>query len=620
MLSVILTAALYERGIKGPLLLDDYPNLMKFVSESVVSANAKPERFLSESGALKRPVTMATFVFNAATSGKDFSRWKYTNVMIHLAIGLLVAWLGAGLFRLGGAASRERAWALGTMVGAVWLLHPLQVSTVLYTVQRMTQLASFFTVIGMLLYIVGRRRLEQRQSGGRVFILSVFLVFLPLSSLSKENGVLLPLYCAWMEVLFFRPPLEISARRFILACYAVFLALPAAAGMIYFVLGMQGSMADTYLARGFTLTERLLTETRVVASYLYLLLVPAQQRMIFYYDHIEISSGLLHPPSTLLSLLSIIALLGTAWRFRDRNPVYAFGILLFFSGQVLESTVFPLELMFEHRNYFPSVGIFLALISGVDAVLGDARLKAALTAAALALLAGVTFLRVDTWSSPEKLHAALYLANPQSDSAASTYSEFLRTSGHPLEAYAVIRQNNSAGAALHALYLQCQLIHRIEPEEFAAVSSRFGKAFGMYVPSALMQLGIAGLDEHCEFPPQAYLTLLDQVLQGHLLQESIRYKLMFYRAHYQWKQGLKDQAINTIEEANAIYPQDPMSLLLAVEWLTQVDRWQEARAVYERAVQLAAKSPLDYSKLVESVGRIVQGDHLSPSPTPTGPD
>ncbi len=617
-LVAVLTATLYLPGIEGPLLFDDYPNLMGFVTESAVSANIKPERFLSDSGVLKRPVAMATFVFNAATSGDDFSRWKYTNVMIHLIIGLLVAWFSACLFGLGGIASRLRAWFLGTVVGAIWLLHPLQVSTVLYTVQRMTQLSALFTIGGLLAYVTGRRQLDRRKTRGWLYILSSFLVFLPLSSLSKENGVLLPLYCALIEMLFFHLPSVISARRVLLGCYAVFLVLPAVGGMIYFVVGMQGNLAHIYLARGFTLGERLLTEARVVSSYLNMLLVPVQSQMNFYHDNIEVSTGWLSPPSTLPALLFMVALPWMAWRFRRNNPVCAFGIFLFFSGHLLESTVFPLELMFEHRNYLPSMGVFLAVISGADAVLADARLKAVLTAAVLVLLAGVTFLRVDSWSSPQKLHTSLYLANPQSDSAASNYSEYLRQSGDLLDAFLTIQRNNSAAALLQTLYLQCQMIHQAGPEAFTLVASRLGRTRGMYVASAMMQLGRAGMDEHCEFPPQAYQALMDRILEGQFLQESIRYKLMFYRAHYQWKLGLKDQAINTMVEANAIYPQDPMSLFLAVEWLTEVKRWQEARTVYERAVRVAAKSPLDYSKLIDSVGEIVQGDHSPLSSTPAG--
>ena len=44
------------------------------------------------------------------------------------------------------------------------------------------------------------------------------------------------------------------------------------------------------------------------------------------------------------------------WRW---GRYLAFGIAWFLVGHSIESTVFSLELYFEHRNYFPGVGLFL---------------------------------------------------------------------------------------------------------------------------------------------------------------------------------------------------------------------------------------------------------------------
>lgn len=604
---VALTAALYEGGTRGPLLLDDYPHLLGFVKGGIVGEGDWAGRLLSESGPLKRPVAMATFAFNAVTNGADFSRWKHTNVMIHLAVGLLATWFGARVMLLLEGVPRRRAWMLGTIVGGLWLLHPLHVSTVLYAVQRMTQLSALFTLAGLLMYIDGRCRLDEKRPYGRAFIVAAFAVFMPLATLSKESGALFPMFCLLLEALFFRRR-GASDRRFLVVCYVLFLVLPAVAGGYYVFEHLSERLANTYLARGFTPYERLLTEARVLVSYLLLLLVPVQRRMGFYHDDLEVSTGWLQPPPTLAALFLIAFVLWTTWRFRKRQPVYSFGVLFFFAGHLLESTVLPLELMFEHRNYLPSVGIVLALVAGVGAGLHH-RLKVILAAAAIAILAGVTFLRVDTWSSPRKMYEYMYRAHPQSDGAASAYAEWLAKSGRPKEAYRLLSGRASPGAVMQAMYLQCRMTRRLDPAAFENATRRLGTTTGMYVATALMEIGRNGLDAHCDFPGESYLALVDKALQGRFVQNVVRYKLMFYRAHYQWKLKRGDEAVTTLEEAHRLYPQDPMSLFLAAEWLTDLGRPREARNAYERAVKVASAAPLDYSEFIETVGKMVnEGD------------
>ena len=78
--------------------------------------------------------------------------------------------------------------------GALWLLHPLFLSTTLYIVQRETMLATFFVLIGFLAWIAGRRRvLGRRYIGGGALLITGSLVCTGLAALCKANGLLLPL-------------------------------------------------------------------------------------------------------------------------------------------------------------------------------------------------------------------------------------------------------------------------------------------------------------------------------------------------------------------------------------------------------------------------------------------
>jgi tetratricopeptide (TPR) repeat protein len=106
--------------------------------------------------------------------------------------------------------------------------------------------------------------------------------------------------------------------------------------------------------------ERLLTQLRVVASYIFLLLLPLPCFLSLEHD-VPLSTSLFNPISTVASLLLLLSLLGYAWYVRKRWPLLSFGLVWFFLNLIIESTIVPLELKFEHRMYLPSAGFYLAL-------------------------------------------------------------------------------------------------------------------------------------------------------------------------------------------------------------------------------------------------------------------
>ena len=148
------------------------------------------------------------------------------------------------------------------------------------------------------------------------------------------------------------------------------------------------------------MTERTLTETRVLWLYLSLIFAPSLDRFGLNHDDIPISSSLLHPWTTLPSLVGIVALLGLGFYFRKRKPLFALGVLWFFVGHALESTIFPLEIAHEHRNYLPSLGIVLAGVYWIQTLAARrSRWQPWLIAPIVALLfGGLTMLRSAEWS------------------------------------------------------------------------------------------------------------------------------------------------------------------------------------------------------------------------------
>jgi tetratricopeptide (TPR) repeat protein len=85
----------------------------------------------------------------------------------------------------------------------------------------------------------------------------------------------------------------------------------------------------------------------------------------------------------------------------------------------LTATVIPLELVFEHRNYFPSVGLLLAVASlvALEPGLRLVSAKVLLAVGCIALFSFTTFLRAEEWSHPLRLAYSEALKRPQSPRA-----------------------------------------------------------------------------------------------------------------------------------------------------------------------------------------------------------
>lgn len=124
------------------------------------------------------------------------------------------------------------------------------------------------------------------------------------------------------------------------------------------LLVTKGNLLAGYGSRDFTLTERLLTQFRVVVFYLSLMVLPHPSRLTINHD-ISISHGLLDPVTTLLSMLLVAALMLVAVLGARRERLLSFCILWYFGHLAIESSILPLELVFEHRTYLPSVGPIL---------------------------------------------------------------------------------------------------------------------------------------------------------------------------------------------------------------------------------------------------------------------
>lgn len=433
---LLLTVLLYLPGLHGPFLLDDTPNIVQPIQAWLAGLTGWRDIVLgNHSGLLHRPIAMASFLANAATTGLAVWPFKFTNLAIHLTCGVLVYLLLARLLTRD-PHLRTQAKVAALAVAALWLLHPLQVSTVLYVVQRMAQLSALFMLAGLLSFVHARCRLIEGRTRSGMALLWLGVPLATLAAMfSKENGALLPLLCGVLEWGYFRSIAPANRPRNVVAFFAIFLLLPAVFVLYWYGLHPERLLGG-YAGRTFTLGQRLLSEPRALMDYMGDMLLPRGLSMGVYTDDFFASRGLLSPPGTLFTILGLGALVVAAWRSRRVIPAFSTGIFFYLAGQAMESTVFPLELYFEHRNYLPSVGFFLAVV-GIAAWLAPkvlvrsdnaAVMRRVLLMAVIAvfvLLSAGSYACSLTWSSRSLLAAHGAREHPQSMRAQLDYADVL---------------------------------------------------------------------------------------------------------------------------------------------------------------------------------------------------
>ena len=336
---LLITTWIYWPGLSGPFVLDDYENLNPLGAGAGVMDLQSMLTFVfgNHSGPSGRPVAMLSFLIDGQNWPPYVASFKYTNILIHLLCGVVLYWFCIHLFRQCSPAAKNYTW-LAFAVSALWLLHPLNVSTTLYVVQRMTQLMTLFALASLLCYVAGRSLMLSRPRQSLLLLGLCLMPFGLLSVLSKENGALLLLLIVIMESTFF---VAAAKSRWFKTWYWLGVLLPLAIVVAYLLYKIPDASAG-YDTRSFTMGERLLTQLRIVSAYISEIMLPNALGAGLFHDDMRVSTSLFRPISTLASALFIGSVLWSGFVLRRKLPVYSFGVLWFFAMQLLESTYMPL--------------------------------------------------------------------------------------------------------------------------------------------------------------------------------------------------------------------------------------------------------------------------------------
>jgi hypothetical protein len=491
LLAALLTGLIYVPGLSGSLHLDSSKlyQVEQIYREQGAAVSLQDLSFARTYG---RVIPQLTFYLNIAVDGGlDPYSIKLTNVAIHLVNAVLVFLFTAML--LGRTRYRESSRQFAAAVALLWLISPVNVSGVLYAVQRMNQLATLFSLCALALYL----KVRSTQAAGQLSRARQAVLIACVGALSviafacKENALLIPLLIVLIELyLFDSLPKWLATRAGIAATLTTMFAF-----ITLLIWLIPGSSLFDYSDRTFTLGERVLTQSRILWIYISQLVIPTTSAIGLYQDGIPLSTGILTPLSTAMALAGLAAMAFLSFRYRGHETagIIAFGVAFYITGHLMESSVLPLELYYEHRNYLPSVGLYLALVVTAYWLLRRIPRPAA-TGVAVLYVIGVCLVahaKSVTWSDERAVYQAALARDYLSPRAASGMAQIYLEQGEIARAMRLLDRviAESPHAALRArlqkLYVQCAIGAPQDERLYAALPRVTGRELAIEISQAL---------------------------------------------------------------------------------------------------------------------------------------
>ncbi len=457
MLGLYVLYLIYLPGLSAALHFDTEVNLRSL--ESVRDLDSALRYIFSGiAGPLGRPISLASFIINAPAWPDELSDLIRTNICIHLINGALVAWASYLIVREYAGEVRKAAW-IAVIAAILWLSAPILASTTYLVIQRMTSLAALFMLGGVVSHMHVRKLMDTRPAAGMVLTALSLVFFTLCAGLSKENGFLLPVLVLVLEAFLLKKPTAVSVRLW-QAWKAVFLVAPLVLIIGYLATRWNYSEA-VLLRRDFTAFERLMTQAVVLWEYLFHTAIPSIHRLGPFHDDHAVYRSLFSLPVA-VSVGAWIAVMVVAWMKRNSWPMLAFAVFWFLGAHLVESTIVPLELYFEHRNYVALIGPFMALSYSVLNSPNNYRRILFGGLLAYLLLSLVILFRVNSfWGDPLKASDYWLEHNPQSLRANMHFAEqvveqgFVEPAVEVLDTAADRLPEYDAYINLQSLYLRC---------------------------------------------------------------------------------------------------------------------------------------------------------------------
>jgi tetratricopeptide (TPR) repeat protein len=351
---LILLLAVYGNSFHGEWHFDDIPNIIENPNVHLKNLSLRGiYNAFHFRGDLLRPVSYLSLAINYYFGGLETFGYHLINFIIHYVAAIFLFLFIFDTLRLPLLKDRygERAYAISALATVFWAINPVQVLAVSYVVQRMASMAGMFYIAAMYFYLKGRTAEGIRN---RAFFFLCCAVSTLLAFGSKENAAMLPVSLFIYDLFLIQGADRETVRKNLKFAFIPFAVVIILANSY---LDLSSFIFD-YRVRSYTLGERLLTEPRVIIFYISLLLYPIHSRLTLLHDF-DISKSLIEPWTTLPAILILVFIAGYALTIARKRPLISFCILFFFLNHLIEGSFIPVELIYEHRNYIPSMLFFV---------------------------------------------------------------------------------------------------------------------------------------------------------------------------------------------------------------------------------------------------------------------
>ena len=278
-----LVAWIYEPGQGGEFVLDDRTSLLPLAMTRDAGESLFDAVRAENSGPLGRPLASLTFALEWFYLDAGAATVKRHNTLLHALNGALLFWFALLLFN---ARAYPQAPWLALAATALWVLAPLQVSTVLYAVQRMAMLATTFVLLALIAYL--KWRCGRGTAASRIGWAALCIGAIAAAPFAKENGILaLPLVLL-LEALWLRGRVPWDGRGFRGCTVAtVLLAALGLAACAYLVVAFDDFTAG-YQNRAFTLSQRVWTQPMILWDYTRQFYWPEVERLGLFHDDVRV--------------------------------------------------------------------------------------------------------------------------------------------------------------------------------------------------------------------------------------------------------------------------------------------------------------------------------------------
>jgi protein O-mannosyl-transferase len=473
-----LALAGYANTFQASFHLDDEMNITKNYYLHLRSLSpASLVQAMVQDRNQNRPFSNLTLALNYYFNQEDTFGYHLVNLLLHFLTGLAIFFTLRRLFEQA-RLPQERRELAALLSAAVWTVLPVHTQAVTYIIQRHAVMASGLTMASLGAYLAAR----QAAPGARKLVLFLLCgLAMILAFGSKETALITPALILLVELYFFQDlDFAFLRRRW----------LPAAAGVLilasFLVLYLRPEIwvqiLTGYQRRPFTLEQRLLTEPRVLVQYLEKIVWPLPSGLSLEHDP-TVSTSLTYPWTTLPAILLWVSLLGLAGRGARRHPWLSFALLWYLANLFLESSLIPLDLMFEHRVYLASLAVIVPLVAGAVFYLPRLRWTVVAVSLITAWLLTLTVVRNRVWQTEISLWRDSIAKAPHKARAFLNLGIAYLDAGQPDRARA-----------------DFQTALRIEPD-YSAVYFALGK---LYLKQGRLDLSLENFQKNLSLDPQSF--------------------------------------------------------------------------------------------------------------------